>query len=184
MTNSNDVVVVKNAAENKKANMDKLKKEGLVVTFRSKKAGREKKVDLLTMPWNTVLAVTGYGGTRFINDKVGGSEVTAADAAKAYDTIFDQMVEGWEGRQRGAGVDPVETKARSLARNAVKAALLDQGHKLKDLPEGKLDELSNNMFGQNPEGYKAEAEKLLEAERKQREEAAKTVDLEALGLKL
>lgn len=118
------------------------------VTFRSRKAGREQSMEWNDLPEASQRAIIAYGAQRFINDKLGGSDLTEEDAARAFDKIFLQLREGWEGRQRGPGasVDPVEREAQKQARGRIRQALKAKGLKAKDLPEGKMDELVKNML--------------------------------------
>ena len=161
-----------------------LKENTLEVTFRSRKAGKETVVDINSLPIESVIAIAQYGAQRFINDKLGGSEVGEKDAAKMYDKILKQLQDGWEGRQRGEGVDPVETRAMRLAKDQVKAAILAKGIKLKDVGKEKLDKLAKDLFEKNADAYRKQAAELIEAEKAAKENAASEVDLSALGLDL
>ena len=162
--------------------MAQLKEHGLPVTFRSRKAIKKAEIDLLDLPYESVLAVAQYGAMRFINDKLGGSEITSEEAAIMFNKIIKQLREGWQGRQRGEGTDPTEAKALSLAKAHVKAAILQKGLLLKDVGKERIAELAQAQFDAHRDKYLDEAAKLLEAERKAKEQAAQTIDLNALGL--
>lgn len=159
-----------------------LKTETLEVTFKSKKAGKEVTVDVNSLPIQSVIAFMQYGAQRFINDKIGGSEIDEKEAGEIFDKIFKQLQDGWEGRTRGEGADPIETKARGIARDQIKAAIMAKGLKLKDVGKEKVAELTENLFKKNRDEYMEQAAKLLEAEKQARDKAADAVDLGDLGL--
>jgi len=152
----------------------------LNVVFGSKKANRSVEVDLMTLPEASIMAVAAYGARRFINDKLGGSEIDAKEAGKMFDDIMAQLQKGWEGRQ--AGVDPVEVKALGIARDQVKAAIQAKGLALKDVGKEKIAELAKAQFDKAPDEYRKTAAEQIEAERKARDKAASAVDLGDLGL--
>jgi len=153
----------------------------LNVVFGSKKANRSVEVDLMTLPEASIMAVAAYGARRFVNDKVGGSEIGATEAGKMFDDIMAQLQKGWEGRQ-ASGVDPVEVKALGIARDQVKAAIQAKGLTLKDVGKEKIAELAKAQFDKAPDGYRKAAAEQIEAEKKARDKAASAVDLGDLGL--
>ncbi|WP_417436480.1 hypothetical protein [Idiomarina abyssalis] len=172
MTNSNDT---------QKLTRSEIQDKGVPVVFRSKKAGKEVEQDLTLLPYSSLLAVAQYGAQRFINDKLGGAEIDAKEAAEIFDRILKNLAEGWEGRQRSESVDPVEARARSLARNAVKRAIMQAGHKLKDVKKEQMAQLADDLYTKQAEAFKAEAAKLIEIE-KAASNAGPEVDLTSLGL--
>ena len=68
------------------------------------------------------------------------------EALSAYDAVYQFGI-----RQSGkVPQDPVEKEAWKLAEAAVIAALKQRGTKLKELPEGKLDELVEQTLEKRP----------------------------------
>lgn len=157
-------------------------KNSMDVVFRCKKAGKETVVDWASLPEISQAAIIRYGAMRFINDKLGGMEPDEAGAK--YDEILKQILEGWEGRAAsGQSAEDIVTKAaKSLARDQVKQAILASGRTLKEVGKDKIAELAVTLFERDEAGYRKQAEKVIEAQRKAREAAAKAVDLTDLGL--
>lgn len=149
------------------------------LTFRSKKAGVDETAALAELPLSSIEAVIRYGAQRFINDKLGGSEVGEAEAKEKFAEIMAQLREGWIDR-RGTGggaspVDPVEKEALGMARERVKAVLRAKGIKQKDLGPEKVAELSQAML-------EKDRENLMEAARRTVEMRNQTLDLGGLDL--
>lgn len=157
-------------------------KNSIDVTFRCKKAGKETVVDWASLPEASQAAIIRYGAMRFINDKLGGLEPD--EAAEKYEEILEQILKGWEGRAAsGQGGEDVVTKtAKGLARDQIKQAILASGRTLKEVGKDKIAELSEALYAKDEAGYRKQAEKVIEAQRKAREAAAKDIDLSALGL--
>lgn len=157
-------------------------KNSMDVVFRCKKAGKETVVDWASLPEASQAAIIRYGAMRFINDKLGGMEPD--EAAEKYEEILKQILEGWEGRAASgqSAEDAVTKAAKGLARDQVKQAILASGRTLKEVGKEKIAELAMTLFERDADGYKAQAEKVIEAQRKAREAAAKAVDLTDLGL--
>lgn len=157
-------------------------KNDLQVTFRCKKAGKEDTKNWSDLPPASQEAIIRYGAMRFVNDKLGGME--PEEAAEKYEEILKQILEGWEGRAaNGQSAEDVVTKAaKSLARDQVKQAILASGRTLKEVGKDKIAELAVTLFERDEAGYRKQAEKVIEAQRKAREAAAKAVDLTDLGL--
>lgn len=157
-------------------------KNSMDVVFRCKKAGKETVVDWASLPEASQAAIIRYGAMRFINDKLGGME--PEEAAGKYEEILKQILEGWEGRQNsGQSAEDVVTKAaKGLARDQVKQAIMASGRTLKEVGKEKIAELAEALYGRDEAGYRKQAEKVIEAQRKAREAAAKAVDLTDLGL--
>ena len=154
-------------------------KNVLEVTFRCKKAGKETTMKWADLPPASQEAIIRYGSMRFINDKLGGME--PEEAGEKYDEILDQVLKGWEGRQAaGTGEDPVTKAAKGLARDQIKQAIMASGRTLKDVGKDKIAELALALYEKDEAGYKAQAEKVIEAQRKAREAAAQSVNLEEL----
>jgi hypothetical protein len=152
------------------------------VVLRCKKAEKETVVDWASLPEASQAAIIRYGAMRFINDKLGGME--PEEAAEKYEEILAQLMAGWEGRAASgqSGEDAITKKAKALARDQIKQAILASGRKLKDVPREKLTELANNLFEKDADGYRKQAERIISAEAKARKEAAQVVDLDSLGL--
>lgn len=157
-------------------------KNSIDVVFRCKKAEKETVVDWASLPEASQAAIIRYGAMRFINDKLGGMEPD--EAAEKYDEILGQIMAGWEGRQNsGQSAEDVVTKAaKALARDQVKQAILASGRTLKEVGKEKIAELAQALYERDVAGYREQAEKVIEAQRKAREAAAKAVDLTDLGL--
>src|SRR6056297_1178047 len=85
---------------------------------------------------------------------------------------FDAYVAEYEfGAKKGGGgvtVDPVERKARALAKDTIKRAIQHKGAKLKDVGTEKLNELTETYFQQNSEALMGQARKLIETEKEAR----------------
>jgi hypothetical protein len=64
----------------------------------------------------------------------------------------------------------------------VKQAIMASGRTLKEVGKDKIAELAQALYERDEAGYREQAEKVLEAQRKAREAAAKAVDLTDLGL--
>lgn len=60
--------------------------------------------------------------------------------------------------------DPIKAEASKLARAKITEALKKKGHKVKDLPEGKLDQMVAEALQRFP-NFLAEAAKIVEARR-------------------
>ena len=157
-------------------------KNSMDVVFRCKKAEKETVVDWASLPEASQAAIIRYGAMRFINDKLGGME--PEEAATKYEEILKQILDGWEGRaQGGQSAEDVVTKAaKGLARDQVKQAIMASGRTLKEVGKEKIAELAETLFARDEAGYRKQAEKVIEAQRKAREAAAKAVDLTDLGL--
>ena len=152
------------------------------VTFRSPKAGREVSLPWADLPEITKAAVIRYGAMRYINDKLGGLD--EAESARKFDEILTGLRNGEVGRQMRAGtsVDPVETKARSIARDRVKAAIIAQGRKLKEIGKDRIAELADSVYEKNQDELMKLARKAIADAEKTAKAAADTIDLDSLGL--
>lgn len=91
---------------------------------------------------------------------------TAVDGEKLQSELDAYVVTYDFGIRRGGGVrvglTPVEKEARKLAREAITAALSKKGHKVKDLPEGKMDEFIEQALATKP-AFREEAQRRVEA---------------------
>ena len=148
-------------------NHNQLADDGLSVIFRSKKAGKNLPVDLMALPWASMIAVVQYGAQRFINDKLGGSDIDTETASKLFDEIMDKLEAGWDSRSGGGtpGANPIEAKALSLATAQIKNAIMVKGLKLKDVGKVRVDSLAQDLLAKNNKAFMVEAKKLLEAEK-------------------
>ena len=172
MTNLNDVTSM---------TTNSIVNDGIKVTFNSRKANRSIERDLTTLPYVSLMAIARYGAQRFINDKIGGSDVLQPEAAEIFDLWIKALDEGKVVRSVREQADPVETKGKALAMAQVKAQVQAIGKTLKEVGKEKIDKLAADMYEANKETYKEQARNILEAERKQAENAPK-VDLSSLGL--
>lgn len=152
------------------------------VVFRSPKAGREVTLPWADLPEVTKAAVIRYGAMRYINDKLGGLD--ESESARKFDEILTGLRNGEVGRQMRAGssVDPVEAKARSIARDRVKAAIIGQGLKLKEVGKDRIAELTDGVLEKNKDELMKLAKKAIADAEKTAKAAADTIDLESLGL--
>lgn len=100
--------------------------------------------------------------------EVSSLEELNEDQLSALRSDAETMIEKYEfsGAGRGgsarAPADPILREALRIAGELVKAALSKRGTKIKDLPEGKFDELVEGVLDRNP-GIKAEAERRVAA---------------------
>jgi hypothetical protein len=76
-------------------------------------------VRLGDFPPNAIERVLRYGFTRFFSDRVGGSDTTIEEKAKAIDEMVAAFKRGEVGRAVKTGVDPVQAEARKLIRLAM-----------------------------------------------------------------
>ncbi len=102
--------------------------------------------------------------------KEAGAEVDVAEL-QAQLTAYAETYE-FQGRRRSVAtpVDPVGKEAHKIAKSMVTEALQKKGIKIKDLPEGKLESLIEDLLAKNP-AIREEAERRVEATK------AATVDL-------
>ena len=162
--------------------LSEIEKKGIVVTFKSRKAERKVERDLTTLPYVSLMSVARYGAQRFINDKIGGNEIGSEKAAEIFDLWVRALDEGKVVRMIRVH-DPVEAKARKLAREQIKQAVIAKGKRLKDVGNERITELASSLYSANAEAYLAQAQEVLEAERKAAEtSAAKNIDLSCLNL--
>ncbi|WP_417436459.1 hypothetical protein [Idiomarina abyssalis] len=86
----------------------------------------------------------------------------------ALQAAFDDYILEYEfGAKRGGSgvtVDPVERKARALAKDTIKRAVQNKGLKIKDVGNEKLTELANAYFEQNSDILVQQAKELLAAD--------------------
>lgn len=140
----------------------------LEVTFASKKAGKREPVSFADLPLASQEAVIRYGAQRFINDKLGGADVTQEEAEKKFDEIMKQLKAGWVDRRgQGGGaqtLDPVEREARNLAKGRVKDALKAKGIALKDVSKDKLEEFIEQVLAKYGEELRKKAETIVKAQ--------------------
>lgn len=120
----------------------------------------------VTLSENEAQALNGLRGENIRNNfaakmkkaQEDGEAPLGQEALSAYDAQYQFGV-------RSAGKlpqDPIEKEAWKLAELAVKKALADRGTKLKELPEGKLDELVAQTLEKRPH-FRAQAKTVVEA---------------------
>ena len=100
-----------------------------------------------------------------------------APDAKKLQAAFNDYIKDYEfGAKRGGGggtsLDPVERKALSLSREAIKRAIQNKGVKIKDVGNEKLTELVNSYYEANKDTLMAQARDLIAAEEKARDAMA------------
>lgn len=136
------------------------------VTLRSKKIGREEKVDFEALPRASQEAIIRYGAMRFINDKLGGME--QEEAMRVFDQTLEQLKAGWIGRAASGGakvpVDPLEAELHKLAWNRIKDLLKAKGIPLKQIPAEKKAELIGQMLEKNREALLPQAQAIVDAQ--------------------
>lgn len=76
---------------------------------------------------------------------------------------FSQYANDYEFNKRTAreASDPVEAEAFKMAREAVRAALVAQGHKLKDIGSDKIEEFTNQYLEVSGEHLREEAKRRI-----------------------
>jgi len=80
---------------------------------------------------------------------------------------FDKYVAEYKFGERAVGgarevLDPIEREARNMARTAITEALKKKGTKVKDLAEGKLEELIKGALEKHPK-FREQAKAIVEA---------------------
>ena len=94
----------------------------------------------------------------------------------AYDATYQFGVRG----ASKVPADPIEKEAWKLAETAVKAALAARNVKLKELPEGKLDELVEQTLEKRPH-FREQAAAVVAARKAAVAGAGDAVDLGTIG---
>lgn len=94
----------------------------------------------------------------------------------AYDAVYQFGVRG----ASKVPADPIEKEAWKLAETAVKAALAARNVKLKELPEGKLDELVEQTLEKRPH-FREQAAAVVAARKAAVAGAGDAVDLGTIG---
>lgn len=149
-------------------------------TLASRKVGKEIKVALGDLPPASIRAIFAYGCQRFINDKLGGSEIGPEEAGEKFQAMVEILLSesGWQGRAPSAGkpsADPVEAEMQRMAREAIKAALKAKGIALKAAAD-KMPEFVSGYMEKNQEALRKQAEVIVAAR-----DAAPDLDMD-LGL--
>lgn len=152
-----------------------------VFTLSSRKAGAESKVALSDLPPASIKAIFAYGCQRFINDKLGGSEIGTDEATKKFWSIVDTLLseEGYQGRAPAGAktsADPIQAEMQKMAREAIKSALRAKGIPLKAVAD-RMDGFVQGYMEKNSEVLRKQAEVIVAA----REGAA---ELDAMDLDL
>jgi len=141
--------------------------KNLKVVFNSNKAGKQVEMEWEALPEASQIAIINYGCQRFINDKLGGSDLGTEEAGIRFDSILENLKSGWTGRQVGASLkpqDPLEAALVELASGTIKAALKGKGFKLSD-PEvkGKMKELIPAFIEKNRNALLPQAKQMVAA---------------------
>lgn len=109
-----------------------------------------------------------------------GKEAELAAAVAKYDEEYTFSIAGTSTRRV---LDPVERKARQMAKDVIKAKLAEQGRKLTDIPEGLTKEEWEEKLEANIEKVAASdvilkaAKKAVDDEKKRTEGLAAELDL-------
>lgn len=136
------------------------------VTFASNKADKRETVQVGSLPESSIMAILRYGAQRFINDKLGGADVTQAEAEEKFSDIMSQLREGWvdrRGQGGGTSVDPIEREMAKLARERVKAALKAKGIPLKEVSKEKMADFIQQVVAKSEKDLRAKAEQIVAA---------------------
>lgn len=89
--------------------------------------------------------------------------------AEALQTEMDQYVAEYEfgvkrtGAASTAHLDPVEKEMHTLARNAIKQAIMAKGVKLKDVPKEKVESLVEQYLAQYGDTVRKNAEAIVQS---------------------
>lgn len=160
-------------------------KKAFPVAFVSRKAAKREEMNFFDLPEASQQAIIRYGCQRFINDKLGGAELGQEEAAEKFESILDQLREGWvdrRGNGGGAGpVDPIEKKMHELAREQIKGALRQKGIKIKQVPKEKMAELVSGLVQKNEESLRKQAERLVAIENESLNLGGLDLDLDMSG---
>lgn len=151
----------------------------LPIVFRSRKAGKEMEMDFHDLPEASQEAIIRYGAQRFINDKLGGSDLGTEEAGEKFDQILLQLREGWidrRGQGGGSGpADPIEREMEKLARERIKTALRAKGIPQKDVSREKMAELIAGVLEKHGPELRPQAEAIVKAK-------SQTLDLGELDI--
>ena len=94
---------------------------------------------------------------------------SAVDLQSAFDAY---VVEYEFGAKRGGGgtvLDPIERKARSLAKEVIKRAIQNKGVKIKDVGAERITELADTYYTGNSEVLLEQAKEVLAADKRAQE---------------
>ena len=138
-----------------------------VFVLASRKAGAEAKVAFSDLPPASIKAIFAYGCQRFINDKLGGSEIGITEAAEKFWTITEILLSdaGYQGRapaRSKPSANPVEAEMQKMAREAIKAALKAKGIPLKSVAD-KMDGFVAGYIEKHGEALLKQAKVVVEA---------------------
>lgn len=147
------------------------------------KLSKTVEVDFDSLPDNAKEYVITYGLKQVLNDSHSAYRM-AKPEEEAEGTVFDNVEEFQEAVQEvidakvealmdgsvtirtgvsRAPVDPVGKEAYRLAQGKVKDMLKNAGYKLRDLPKGKLGDMTQEHLDKNSEHYRKLAERNLSA---------------------
>lgn len=167
-------------------NVDLATLQNLEIIFNSNKAQRRESVKLGELPVTSFQAVLAYGAQRFINDKLGGSDINQEEASAKFDEILNQLKAGWVARQSSGGMSNLEKEVAKLARIRIREALAAKGLTLKEVGKEQVASLVKQYIAQNTEALAEIAQATLEAKAKAVKQASKLdaskLDLTSLGL--
>lgn len=93
------------------------------------------------LPVVSIVRLLTYGGQRYINDHVGGSDTALADKVKAAEVLVQQLRDGITGRIAREGIDAVTKQARVFAAARLRKTAPEAWAKIKDAKDllAKLD---------------------------------------------
>ena len=96
---------------------------------------------------------------------------------KALDDYVAEYEFGIKRTRSGVVMDPVERKARSMAKAVIKRAIQDKGVKISQVGNEKINELADSYFQANSEILLKQAKEVLEADARAKEALA-TVNID------
>jgi hypothetical protein len=160
-----------------------------VITLAIGKIGATKEIDLKAFPQESNEFIFQYGLRQLVNDCHASIKRADFESDEAFINAVNERVNAkilqiMEGKlsmrsgKRAEPVDPVQKIIHRIAKEAVKQALGKKGVKLKDLPEGKFDELVDSYIASREEELTTTAK----AELKRQEKFQADIDLGDLGL--
>lgn len=132
----------------------------------SKKAGLSKEFELGTLPEASFKAIFAYGCQRFINDKLGGSDITKEEAAEMFNQLVEKLFSetGWTGRIAASKpiLNPLDKIINDLAKERIKAALRAKNIPLKQVKD-QMSTLLEAFKTKHLEVLTAQAQAILAA---------------------
>lgn len=154
--------------------------ETIFETTIGKRSGEGKtfQVNVADLPTVSVERLLAYGVQRYINDKLGGSDMTLEAKIEGAESIIQALKDGNVGRTVGVSVDDETKEARKIARAHIRRALGANYKKFSGLDPKEQTEKLDQFIEKNDEslGIRKEAERRI-AEAKAASEKIDVSDL-------